>query len=307
LLWSEKLTFEDIASTISTRVATDRQGNVFISGGGSSGTAWVAKYSRGGKLLWISRIRPTSDFGVISNSVVTDNEGNVVLSLIFGGTTASAGVAKFSAEGKLLWKKRLYGAYIDSAESSDVATDRYGNVFLTGIGPLEVFGDESDLLYGWIIKYNSSGRLLWKKKLEKASEAYSSYGVTTDRQGNALISGDVIRYGAKRKYDAFVAKYNPDGVLVWIRQFGSSKDDYATSIATNRRGDVYISGLTLGALRWSNKGESDFFVARYSSTGKWLGVRQDGTNKDDFANDVDTYGDDYVVVAGVTFGNFASD
>jgi hypothetical protein len=97
LRWTRQLgTSED---DISLGVATDGDGNVYISGwteGSLGGTnfnqladAWLAKYSAEGALRWKRQLR-TSGYDY-SLGVATGGKGNVYIS---GGTTGSLGGAQ---------------------------------------------------------------------------------------------------------------------------------------------------------------------------------------------------------------------
>jgi hypothetical protein len=104
--------------------------------------------------------------------------------------------------------------------------------------------------------------------------------------------------------DVFVAKYDRDGNVLWIRQLGTSASDAAYGVETRPDGSVYIAGKTSGALDGSTvAGDSDLFVAKLDASGALLWLRQSGTSAFDaaFAIDVDASGTIYV--AGSTAGN----
>jgi hypothetical protein len=83
----------------------------------------------------------------------------------------------------------------------------------------------------------------------------------------------------------FVAKYGPDGVLLWARSAGGTDGDAGLGIATNRRGNSFVTGrfegtATFGAgearetelttAAGSARGINDVFVAKYTSHGSLL-------------------------------------
>ena len=77
--------------------------------------------------------------------------------------------------------------------------------------------------------------------------------------------------------DAFVAKFDTEGNLLWTRQFGSVRPDYGWSIAT-APGGVYVAGYTDGALPGEvHLGDKDAFVVKFDTAGNLLWTQQFGS------------------------------
>ena len=107
--------------------------------------------------------------------------------------------------------------------------------------------------------------LSWKRQLGTSGNDYS-YGVATDSDGNVYISGFTegsLAGTSQGSRDAWVAKYDSGGTLVWKRQLGSSDDD-SYGVATDSNGNVYISGSTQGSMDGTNQGPRDAWVAKYT-------------------------------------------
>jgi hypothetical protein len=66
--------------------------------------------------------------------------------------------------------------------------------------------------------------------------------------------------------------------LLWITQLGTSGNDYSFGVATDGKGNVYISGMTDGSLGGANQGGADPWLAKYSVAGALRWVRQLGTS-----------------------------
>ena len=142
LLWTQQLGTSD--SDYSEGIAVDAVGSAFVTGftGGSLGgpsagdyDAFLAKYSAAGNLLWTQQLG-TSALDVASG-VAVDAAGSA---FITGYTKGSLGgpnaggndafLAKYSAEGNLLWTQQL--GTIASDYGEDVAVDAVGSAFITG-------------------------------------------------------------------------------------------------------------------------------------------------------------------------------
>ena len=286
----------------SNGVATDSDGNVYISGytkgslaGANQGSydAWVAKYNSAGTLLW-KRQLGTSSYDE-SRGVATDSKGNVYISGETAGSLAGANqgyndawVAKYDSGGTLVWKRQLGTSNVD--QSNGVATDSKGNVYISGFTQGSLAGANQGYNDAWVAKYDSGGTLVWKRQLG-TSDVDQSNGVATDSKGNVYISGYTYGSlaGANQGYnDAWVAKYDSGGTLVWKRQLGTSTYDYSSGVATDSKGNVYISGYTYGSLAGANQGNSDAWVAKYDSGGTLVWKRQLGTSTYDYSSGVAT-------------------
>ena len=75
---------------------------------------------------------------------------------------------------------------------------------------------------------------------------------------------------------------------LYIRQFGSSDYDYAVKAVADGDGNVYVAGMTRGAVNTpgqaapnSKSGGSDVFVAKFDPSGALLWVSQFGSSSDD--------------------------
>lgn len=107
--------------------------------------------------------------------------------------------------------------------------------------------------------------------------------------------------------DGFVRRYNPDGTVVWTRQFGAVGDDGAAAIALYGSGAdqaVYVGGSTDHNLDGPSRGLWDGVLRRYRPNGSLVWARQFGSAGDEFVTGVAT-DDSGVYVVGHTDASFA--
>jgi len=103
--------------------------------------------------------------------------------------------------------------------------------------------------------------------------------------------------------DVFIARYDANGTQLWIRQFGTSENDYAHALAADGVGGVMVAGYTWGSLRGTSAGDRDAFIARYDAAGTQLWIRQFGTPQEDQAWSLTPDSSGGAVVAGWTRGS----
>jgi hypothetical protein len=145
--------------------------------------------------------------------------------------------------------------------------------------------------------------------------------VVADAAGNIYVAGTTygeinapaqfVPNANKGGADAFVAKFDPQGVLLWVTQFGSAADDFVEGISLDKTGFLYVAGWTKGSMPRSidqsdtpsNAGGTDIFVAKIhneSGTTRW--IKQYGSLEDDFAYGVAADRSGSVFVVGSTKG-----
>lgn len=173
-----------------------------------------------------------------------------------------------------------------------VTFDREGNAFLAGettddgtFGGLPRTGAGSmDFL---LAKVSPAGQVLWVRSFG-GGLIDRAYGVATDAAGHAYVTGHFQSTDAQvlgstlpnaGDYDIHVAKYSPEGELLWIRTAGGKGYDYGHGIALDEKGDVIVAGAISGESRFGdtvvNAGSTGraFFAAKYSPGGELRWVR----------------------------------
>lgn len=96
-----------------------------------------------------------------------------------------------------------------------------------------------------------------------------NYDDTTNIDGNKLLP--------KGGKDMFVAKYDADGKMRWIRSAGSKNDDNAAGTCIDPIGNVYLTGKTFNEVQFESQSYGltriyapHIFLAKYSTFGNFL-------------------------------------
>ncbi len=260
-------------------VATDRMGNVYVSGffhspkvsfgtdtlrdTGVYNDIFVAKYNASGNLLWAKGT--TGGVGPNDNiAMAVDFSGNVFItgslsvpSFIFAGDTLTGTgsdvfVLKYDTDGNELWIKRGIGYAINVGSS--VATDPSGNVYITGFfdAPVMTFDtvalrmipDSADAYAIYLVKYDAAGNLLWAKA-DNNSASIPSVFVAADSSGNAYLSGSYNNLD-----NAGILSFGADTVsgnnLIFLTKYNAAGNVmWAKSYVTDTSIPEYITALAI--------------------------------------------------------------
>ena len=171
---------------------------------------------------------------------------------------------------------------------------------------------------GWdvfVAKLDSSGALLWHTFLGSPNHDYST-GTGIDMNGNVYVVGDSwatwgtpVRPFTGGISDAFVAKLNSEGALLWNTFMGGGsptyipwlyREDHANAIAFDASGNAYVAGwsdTTWGDPVRPYAASRDAFVARLDVDGvlEWHTFIGSATNDEATGIIVDGAGAVYTV------------
>lgn len=245
----------------------------------------------------------------VGNAITADQFGNSYVTGSFKGTVTFGGisltsfgssdifVAKYNSGGTCVWAQQAKGLFNDWGNS--ISVDAAGNVYVTGIvgGGTIQFSSTQSISTGagiddiFIAKYNATGTLQWVldcggTNLDYgsgiAAHATGSFYVTGVFEGTATFNtttGLPVTLTSNGSGDIFVAYYNTNGGLLWVRRAGGVNPDYGFSISVDSQKNAYVTGTFSSAFNWggvliaSPPGGSDAFVTKYSLTGNVLWVR----------------------------------
>ena len=167
-------------------------------------------------------------------------------------------VAAYTPSGTLLWAKDFPGSANASSQGNGIALDAGGNILLTGTFAgtvnLNPGGSGGSLTTGggtdaFVAKLTASGQFLWARDIGGSLNDQGT-GVAVDTLGNSYVSGNfngsariggfTIASGGGN--DAYVAKLDASGNVLWATDFGGVGGDYGGRIAVDASGNVYASG-----------------------------------------------------------------
>ncbi len=201
-------------------------------------------------------------------------------------------VSIFSSRGGDL----LYSTYL-GGEKDEVATaialDGDENIFITGESNSVRFPTAAALQP---LGLGTTDAFVTKLKEDGSGAAFSTYlgldggsgrGVVADGEGNVWVTGltgsadfptrSPTQSTLGGSFDAFVARFSPEGFLMFSTFLGGSDVDIGSGIALDSSGNVYVVGETdsadfpvSNAFQTTRFGTTDVFVTKFNSDGSVL-------------------------------------
>jgi len=165
----------------------------------------------------------------------------------------------------------------------------------------------------------SASSFLWARQLGD-NGGNEALGLAVDKSGNVFVTGF---FGLKRHEligthgwsisggEIFLAKYAPNGKLLWLQKAGGSGTDAGIAVAADEAGNAFVTGYFAGTVRFGaiklqasetaqsrGRAPADMFVAKYDPRGKVLWAQQAGGERLDQGYGVATDGEGNVYVTG---------
>ncbi|MFK7806467.1 MAG: SBBP repeat-containing protein, partial [Saprospiraceae bacterium] len=247
------------------------------------------------------------------NAVATDALGNVYAcgttygsdSLASGGFQnfnpalnggiAAAYLVKFNSEGDRIWATYYGGGGFASFTGAiSVAVDSEQNVYIAGFtqdsglsfnGFQNTYNGSTD---AFLVKFNAAGERLWATYLG-GSDGEVARTIAIDNQDNVYITGRTFSsdFPVLNGYqetpddeiglsgDAFLAKFDPSGDLLWSTYYGGAEQEFAFYVSCDNLDNVFITGRTAstddifldGHQSEFGGGQTDAFLAKYNAAG----------------------------------------
>lgn len=236
---------------------------------------YIAKLSSAGTWLWAVNGGGTNRD--LAAGLALDPIGNLYLAGSYESTTAKFGtttlansgytnaiVAKLDAAGNWLWAVRGGGGAYCYPYS--IAVDASGQAYITGeFTTSTTFGGNTVASAGYydvfVAKLGATGTWQWVNQCGSTLRDMA-YSVAVDSQGNAYIGGsfrsatmDVGNFSLRNtstggpnsaNYDLFVAKLDMQGNWQWATQAAGSGSEYASSVAVDALGQIWLAGYING-------------------------------------------------------------
>ncbi|HET6243584.1 MAG: T9SS type A sorting domain-containing protein [Bacteroidetes bacterium] len=264
---------------------------------------FILKYDSVGNLKW-QKIFYSKHMAISAINAV-DGNGNVFVSGYYSGNMQYEGAMltnggmyfmKYDLNGNLLFSKPI----IKHSTPHEICINQNDEVYIAGYCWKDsLFEGYAMQKEAFIAKYASDGTFLWVKEFFCHVSMIQTFDMCLDKKGNIYTTGnfggtqyitDSLQIVSSGNFDGFLAKYDPNANLQWVKTIKGSDTESPKAIDVNSKGEIFIGGY-YGAYTGSSVSyfdtisitspmncASDIFIAKYDSVGNCQWVKTAGGN-----------------------------
>lgn len=230
------------------------------------------------------------------NGIILDNKDCIYLT---GEVNSSLFLTKLNSSGEQLWSRSWTG--LNGNSGYDLALDKSNNIYVTG---------KTNSFYNWddmkhnadipILKYNSSGHLLWNITWRSPYYTINYYNQPFFHyhfaNGNAIIldSNDIIYITGVSHYWSLLLRYNQSDGEFWYDHIQTEHGE-GVDLEVDYDDNIYVCSL------YDDGSDCNFLLTKYDSTGQRLWNSTWGGNDDDYPAKMALISPKDLVVVGSTW------
>lgn len=275
--WVNTLNLPD---TYVTNIVADNAGSSYVRYGLNPGdyyhdtSSGLTKLSSSGSILWQKNYAPAANCRFLTTGKPgIDPSNNVYITGQWRDSAFSTGgtavIMKINSSGVTQWAKTLLPG-VGNLAPYQSSISLSGNIYVGGIRQITLGSNPVD---AFIVKYDSSGNLLWQRGLSNTIYVGAEL-VETDSFDNvyaAVMDGIGV--------STTIVKYSSTGTLLWQRKLTGLV--YFDKFAVDATGNVYVTGTSDGSA------PSGFFgisVLKYDTNGvlQWQRLLASGVAQHSF-------------------------
>lgn len=189
----------------------------------------------------------------------TPDNGQIVVGSIQTSAASDGLIFKLNAAGTVGWKKTFGSAADDHFVNIVQTTDRKFVVLGYTINSVT----SSDIV---VVKYNSSGGVLWKKTFGTNDFDHAS-GITATSDNGVLVS---VATTVPNGINTLLVKMNSAGTIQWARFYGTSGFHIAGGVVQTSDGSFYFAER----FAQTSNSQAGAVLAKLDSTGSLIWTKQ---------------------------------
>lgn len=247
-------------------IASDKQGNTYLCGGGRDFT--IAQIDPNGIQKWYDKYNANGlgNTDNLAKKIVVDENGDIYatgsISQELYISTVDIITIKYNSSGNRIWVKTYKGPGGLNDAANDIIIDKEGFIYVAGYSSGVV--TNKDMI---IIKYDKNGNQIWIKTYSGSGNIDDQIdAIKIDSQNNIIVAGTIYVNGNKQ--DCIIIKYDKNGNQIWAKSYDDSQhgDNYGQVLAIDSEDNIYVGGYE----SFFNTSQSNFFTIKYDSNANKL-------------------------------------
>ncbi len=232
--------------------------------------AYLIKIDKNGKKIWSKKYGGDRDDEANDITKLGKDFAFIGTTESFGNERSSFYVTKIDSNGKMYWKKSLYGTRDD---------EFYGNALVEDKNALILAGQHRHLLFfaaqtnPYLLKINEKGNKQWGGFF--GGEDEDSANAIINTKDGYLMVGETESYG-NGDFDSYVVKLDKSGKKVWYSAYGGEDDDVANDVISTKDGYLIV-----GTTKSFDQTYKDIYVIKIDKKGKTIWQKTYGGDRDD--------------------------
>lgn len=267
-------------------ITHDNDGNIYITGTFQDSVRfdnillttsfgdYCAKYDTLGNVIWAKK-------NIGGEGIQFDGNDHLYTFSKSGKT-----LKKLDLNGNTIWSKTLYTTSNFGSDAIVNVFPKDNDVYVTGYFSYDAYFGNDTLTNrgGWdayIAKFDVNGQNIWATSIGSSAldKGYDIYVNNMDELYAVGYFNDTAYFDATQvissgSADAFLAKYDENGDLVWVNSYGTPNFDLAARIVADENEDIYITGRYTGDITFGSTTltsvNSDAYIAKFDNGGNSL-------------------------------------
>jgi hypothetical protein len=230
-----------------------------------------------------------------------------------------ASTIRISPAGGLVWGRTMNGLS-GYSESHDIAVNAVGQSYTVGTLNPDGWWD-LDTLYahsnddGFLVKFDSASHYMWSIALGGNGNDEGN-AVDVDADGNVWVGGYFSSIGffgtgnllSQGRRDAYIAKFDPAGNLLFVKQIGGSGDEEITRLKVSADGNCYFVGhftttVSFPSPTLTSLDTTDIFYGKMDNGGNVLWAKAIHGVDYQYAQDLALDVEENIYISGFFFGD----
>jgi hypothetical protein len=214
-------------------------------------------------------------------------------------------LTRHASDGSQFWRQWIGTSRLE--QLAGVAVSASGTILTAGWSDGSLFSPSAGGMDLLIQAFTPAGATLWTRQLGGSGDDRPVAVAAMPDGGMVVVghtSGPFAGLANAGREDAFIIRFNAQGVQLWAHSVATAGSDHAYGVLVQPDGDILVTGRLAGRDWTSTGGDSaDAFVARYTADGDRRWLRRFGSDQYEYGRSLSLAANGDILVSGRSQGD----